>query len=601
MSMFFKRIGGKTDTNNRIEELEHHIIEWLCGIDNSYFRLMTTQEILNKITSIYNTDMTASKRFKKYFGQTLEQVLQRMQSTHKIRLYKEAETFEDEVYGSFDISRIRERENQRNKSKSAAMDRILVHGFVREMEEEYDLFCLVGADVINLLILFTLKLYRAYAKGLQTVGELGLGHDSELYDWTELESFSEYISGTDLEHIYLGKQRFSLLDVRHNIYGVGSNMNGDCGVSSTKYGIFEWCPITQYQVYNKANAVPYLQQSDELELEIRMLSNGLSAYHTFICTKDDRMFVYGNLKANQAGRSRLLDDLNPVQTRLLDGNLKANQKYSIHPVEITHQFSKIIQNKERIVQMECGRFNSLFLTNRGMVYGLGRTFEVERQSRISGRHFVKNETPKKIEFQQEQGSNDSKSRNPVIITKISCGFEHCLALTNDGQVYAWGYNMTKGQLGLVPLPQYKTSEDRWNYKYSVYKPVLNTHLSNIISITCGYNDSLCIDGMLMCHVFGSTAFKVFKIELNPSHPYGGGHRNERNLRAYYKPYTFGKEFIKDGCCGFNHTALLTVNNELVLIGAGRSQTLTNKDIGLQSNQIIEKVVAGYENTIVITT
>ena len=36
-----------------------------------------------------------------------------------------------------------------------------------------------------------------YGKGKQAVGELGLGNDRELAEWTPLPSFSDYICGTD--------------------------------------------------------------------------------------------------------------------------------------------------------------------------------------------------------------------------------------------------------------------------------------------------------------------------------------------------------------------------------------------------------------------
>ena len=82
-----------------------------------------------------------------------------------------------------------------------------------------------------------------------------------------------------------------------------SNMNGDCGVDSSEYGIFEWREILRYKVQqgtNQTNAHAMCDAKD-LELEIAALSNGMSANHTFMYSRDDRLFVYGNLKNGQAG------------------------------------------------------------------------------------------------------------------------------------------------------------------------------------------------------------------------------------------------------------------------------------------------------------
>lgn len=40
-----------------------------------------------------------------------------------------------------------------------------------------------------------------------------------------------------------------------------------------------------------------------------------------------------------------------------------------------------------------------------------------------------------------------KALGTSVIVQIACGIEHSIALTNDGELYAWGSN-TEGQLGI---------------------------------------------------------------------------------------------------------------------------------------------------------
>ena len=181
----------------------------------------------------------------------------------------------------------------------------------------------------------------------------------------------------------------------------------------------------------------------------------------------------------------------------------------------------------------------------------------------------------------------------------------CLILNDKGKVYGLGGDVGKGQLGFKPnVPGGRS--DSWG-KYSFDKATLNKQLKNIINISCGYSDSLCIDSKMICYVFGSTAFAKFKQGQQNNNSYYGGYYNNRRVRDadFYEPYKFAFEFIKDGCCGFNHTALLTINNEVVIFGEKIANyhrgfdKITKRDIGIPDSETIEKVVAGYENTIVI--
>ena len=72
------------------------------------------------------------------------------------------------------------------------------------------------------------------------------------------------------------------------------------------------------------------------------------------------------------------------------------------------------------------------------------------------------------------------------IVAVSAGWAFSLALSKDGKVYAWGYDLSQGRLGA-------------GQTYSVPRPLPNTvkkfdgtDLTNIVSISAGYNFSLAV-------------------------------------------------------------------------------------------------------------
>lgn len=132
-------------------------------------------------------------------------------------------------------------------------------------------------------------------------------------------------------------------------------------------------------------------------------------------------------------------------------------------LDIRPQLLDAISLKLLILDIACGLGHTLFLTNTGRVYawgnggngrlGLGDLHDRNEACLISG-------------LQEE------------IISQIVCGASHSLALTNKGQVYAWGKN-TQGQCGQGNL------EDQ-------LKPMVVKRLAelSIVQITAGWEHSI---------------------------------------------------------------------------------------------------------------
>uniref|UniRef100_A0A8W7PDC2 RCC1-like domain-containing protein n=1 Tax=Anopheles coluzzii TaxID=1518534 RepID=A0A8W7PDC2_ANOCL len=87
---------------------------------------------------------------------------------------------------------------------------------------------------------------------------------------------------------------------------------------------------------------------------------------------------------------------------------------------------------DEVVRVECGTSHTLFLTKEGKMYACGNNDHGQLGHDLDT---LPNKRPQRL-----------TSLENYIITCISCGTAHSLALTNWGQVFSWGSNAV-GQLG----------------------------------------------------------------------------------------------------------------------------------------------------------
>jgi alpha-tubulin suppressor-like RCC1 family protein len=92
-------------------------------------------------------------------------------------------------------------------------------------------------------------------------------------------------------------------------------------------------------------------------------------------------------------------------------------------------------NNERVVMISCGRSHSMALTECGHVYSWGDN----EFGQLGIGNTVNSNEPKFVAVIDENKCN-------VFIEKISCGSLHSLLLSSDGNIYAFGWNRF-GQLG----------------------------------------------------------------------------------------------------------------------------------------------------------
>jgi hypothetical protein len=167
-------------------------------------------------------------------------------------------------------------------------------------------------------------------------------------------------------------------------------------------------------------------------------------------------------------------------------------------------------SEEKIIDMCCGANHSILLTQSGKVY----EYEVKRKER--------EKREKYIDFELKSFKNYSFENEKIVM--ISCGEEHSLALTESGRVFGWGDNIV-GQLGV---------DVKWHSSEPI---IIELNDLKIQKISCGLNHSLLLscDGDIYAFGWnyygevGNGTYKKqrfpIKLELNnkfidiASHPY----------------------------------------------------------------------------------
>jgi RCC1 and BTB domain-containing protein len=200
------------------------------------------------------------------------------------------------------------------------------------------------------------------------------------------------------------------------------------------------------------NAVKEPEIVDEL-CDQQIIDISYGTYHVLALTKDGKCFSWGFNAYGQLGNGTEHDSYAP---RFING-----------------------LNNNTIAQIKCGYWHTFVLSECGDLYGFGYNTDGE----IGCGNTAHQLTPIKI-----NGFDGKK------IASIACGGGHSLALTESGSVYSWGWN-PYGQLG---VGNYKN-------ELIPVKIILNDS-QIVKTITCGYDHSLLltIDGDV--YAFGENRF-----------------------------------------------------------------------------------------------
>nr|XP_006818715.1 PREDICTED: probable E3 ubiquitin-protein ligase HERC4-like [Saccoglossus kowalevskii] len=169
-----------------------------------------------------------------------------------------------------------------------------------------------------------------------------------------------------------------------------------------------------------------------------VLDIGCGLHHTVFVLEDGTIWTCGSNDEAQLGRDS--------------------------PIELGQVFALELH---RIIGVSCGDFHTLVINDKYSVFSWGND-----QYGQCGRGGISLE-PKPI-------PRLIKSLEDMRVVQVACGSSHSLALTTNGQIYAWGAN-DHGQLGL-------------GSKESMSKPTLVSSLQGlpVKQITCGRSHSFAL-------------------------------------------------------------------------------------------------------------
>ena len=301
-----------------------------------------------------------------------------------------------------------------------------------------------------------------------------------------------------VKQMALGYKHTLLLTNTNKLYASGNNLYGQLGLGN-KNDQKTLSEINSDNYNNKTIAKIYAGGS-----------------HSFILTEDGEVYAFGNNKNGQLG-------LNDTNERLLPTK-----------IDSTHYGNK------KITQISAGSLHSLILTEDGEVYAFGNN----KKGQLGLNDTEERLVPTKI---------DSNYYGNKKITQISTGDSHSLILTEDGEVYAFGYN-GKGQLGL------NNKTDRL-----VPTKIDSTHYGNkkIAQIFAGSLHSFVLteDG------------EIYAFGLNGNGQLGLNDKTDRLVPTKIDSTHYGNKKITQISLGGLHSLILTEDGETYAFGYNKKGQL----------------------------
>ena len=217
-----------------------------------------------------------------------------------------------------------------------------------------------------------------------------------------------YLIATNIKDIALGQ------DDKHH-FAIACDINGQVYT----WGINNSCNILANKLITTSL---YPQKIDFDDVYITHVYAG--ANHIICQTQENVLYSWGNNEYGQLG----LGHKKNISTPTLIPSFKIN-----HQIDISIKKNKKMMYYQTIQSIQCGLYHNLVLTqdHQVLIWGKSLATDVDQLKHL--------DKPQVITFDFINSSD--------YIKEIACGSLHCLALSNHGDVYAWGNNQY-GQLGL---------------------------------------------------------------------------------------------------------------------------------------------------------
>jgi alpha-tubulin suppressor-like RCC1 family protein len=341
----------------------------------------------------------------------------------------------------------------------------------------------------------------------------------------------------------------------NTIYGVGYNVDFQLGYSDTS------------DQFNRQLTPLHLSWFHEGANNIKISQIACGNGHTMFLTDDGNVYGIGRNYSYQLGYS----------------NSRADQ--------LTPRYLSWFReggNNITITQIACGYSHTMFLTDDGNVYGVGKNSDYQLGYSITT---AEQSTPRHLSWFREGGNN-------ITISQIACGYNYTMFLTDNGDVYGVGYNGYY-QLG-----------------YSISNSAQSTlrHLSwfreggnniTISQIACGPSSEHTM--------FLTNDGDVYGVGSNGSYQLGYNGTFRESTPRHLNWFNDNSIVISQIACGGNHTMFLTDDGNVYGVGynsqyqlgySNRSSQLTPRYLSWfregGNNITISQIACGGNHTMFLT-
>ena len=432
-------------------------------------------------------------------------------------------------------------------------DELLSFGFIREyqLNQQLSISHRIPNEIIFIIIAFYAIRYEVYCIGNQNSNSFALNHETEeesrrrLQQYTLSPNISKHCTDPDSISTYRSViiiQNYN----NNNIYVTGKNIFD----TTKEFNIIENLGQKLADTQTDDGVVDIFKKDNDY---INIISKGIWSNSCFMISKNNKIYPFN---ANYFGK------------------LESNKNIQF--------FS---DNQLKIIGVSSGGEYALFICADGSVYGIGDSSR--GQCGVSAEKVYQ---PTKITFDVDG----------VKIRDISSGSSHNLCVTEDDNLYTFGWN-SYGQLGIGKNAGHAAGDD------CVVEPVFNEYFKdiNVVKVQCGAWHSAVIDDKGWCYLFGFNS---------------NGQIGQNDVDRYkWMPWKFkfkGLDVrIKNMGCGYRHTLLLGIDEFIYVFGQndqkqchpmrrGSIRTpckLGKAEIGIDEKKRIERVICGPYSSMIVTS
>jgi alpha-tubulin suppressor-like RCC1 family protein len=275
------------------------------------------------------------------------------------------------------------------------------------------------------------------------------------------------------------------------------------------------------------------------KIDSNVLDADFGKEHGALVTKNGSLYTWGVDMYNKLGHLEDSSAFTEKTRRRVPKSAYENVRFS----------QVVIQGEKKVISVRCGYNHTTCLTSEGEVYSWG----LGKEGALGHSNFDNIKTPNKIEY---------FSQNNIKITKIDCGDNFTMAVSDSGRIFSWGKN-NLGQLGLGQVSQ----------QLKISTPTeISFHGEKIKDIFCGEDHSCVITANGDAYLWG------YGIDGRL------GNKNKMNMNTPTK-ISIDNSKIKKVSCGGQHTAILTEDGNLYMCGNGRNGELGRGDV-LESTSVV---------------